>query len=341
MITEQSEAPLPREAYTLLAQANLLRMRGCWEEAVEKCMAALRLAPESASAQSLLGDIYENQGRRDDAIQWYRMALDISPDSPADRLKLGRLLEARPSHAGDNIEGELVRISPTTAKRAPSEAITERLLRGTAWLAAALFVLAAVLAGVVMSRRHSVPSPITAPPIVVTSSDTNTDGDTPEATATDPPTPSPSPTPTATTSPTVADPVEASLLQILQQDPTLTSQNILPEGVQVDPRQNAVTLTILCPTPTAGTTVRETLLRDAVLAGQAGTRAQGDRVGSWTIRCLAASTDSTATEAPDLAFVADTTTAALATLGATPMNLSPAQLEATFRNAWWSPAVPQ
>jgi Flp pilus assembly protein TadD len=89
MITEQSEAPLPREAYTLLAQANLLRMRGCWEEAVEKCMAALRLAPESASAQSLLGDIYENQGRRDDAIQWYRMALDISPDSPADRLKLG------------------------------------------------------------------------------------------------------------------------------------------------------------------------------------------------------------------------------------------------------------
>ena len=86
---------LPREAYTLLAQANLLRMRGRWDEAVDKCMAALRLAPQNASAQSLLGDIYENQGRLDDAIQWYRMALDVNPDSPADSLKLDRLLEAK------------------------------------------------------------------------------------------------------------------------------------------------------------------------------------------------------------------------------------------------------
>ncbi len=86
------EAGLPREIYALLAQANLLRMRGCWEDAVQSCMAALRLSPRSHSAQSLLGDIYENQGRYDDAIQWYRMALDINPDSPADRIKLDRLL---------------------------------------------------------------------------------------------------------------------------------------------------------------------------------------------------------------------------------------------------------
>ena len=83
---------LSREVYSLLAQANLLRMRGCWEEAVESCMAALRLTPDSHSAQSLLGDIYENQGRLDDAIQWYRMALDLNPTSTADRMKLERLL---------------------------------------------------------------------------------------------------------------------------------------------------------------------------------------------------------------------------------------------------------
>ena len=70
-------------------------MRGRWDEAVDNCMAALRLAPQNASAQSLLGDIYENQGRLDDAIQWYRMALDVSPDSPADQLKLDRLLNAK------------------------------------------------------------------------------------------------------------------------------------------------------------------------------------------------------------------------------------------------------
>ena len=89
------ETGLTREVYSLLAQANLLRIRGCWEESVESCMAALRLAPESSSAQSLLGDIYENQGRYDDAAQWYRMALDVNPNSPADRMKLDLLQRLR------------------------------------------------------------------------------------------------------------------------------------------------------------------------------------------------------------------------------------------------------
>src|SRR5579875_2831472 len=90
-----SDREMSRDAYALLAQANLLRMRGCWPEAIEKCMAALKLAPEHPSAQSLLGDIYENQGSLDDAIQWYRMALDVQPDSPADKVKLERLLERK------------------------------------------------------------------------------------------------------------------------------------------------------------------------------------------------------------------------------------------------------
>jgi hypothetical protein len=79
----------------LLARGNLLRIRSQWEEAITVCTEALRLAPHSASAHSLLGDIYEAQGRLEDAAQWFEMAVDLAPDSPVDRAKLERVLEAQ------------------------------------------------------------------------------------------------------------------------------------------------------------------------------------------------------------------------------------------------------
>jgi hypothetical protein len=77
----------------MLAHANLLRMRGRWEDAAAQCAEVLRRQPSSASAHSLLGDIYENQGRLEDAIHWYQLALEICPGSVADRAKLSRALE--------------------------------------------------------------------------------------------------------------------------------------------------------------------------------------------------------------------------------------------------------
>jgi hypothetical protein len=75
-----------------LAEANLLRMRGKWDEAIKKCVAILRQRPHDAVVHSLVGDIYRDQGRMDEAAQWYQMALDIDPNSVGDRAKLGRLL---------------------------------------------------------------------------------------------------------------------------------------------------------------------------------------------------------------------------------------------------------
>ncbi|MBC8138412.1 MAG: tetratricopeptide repeat protein [Fibrella sp.] len=63
----------------LLARANLLKLRGQWEEAVAVCADAIRRSPDSASAHSLLGDIYLTQGKNGDALHWYRMALDRNP----------------------------------------------------------------------------------------------------------------------------------------------------------------------------------------------------------------------------------------------------------------------
>jgi hypothetical protein len=77
--------------YSILSAANLSRMRGNWQAALDKCVEALRLDPTSATAHSLVGDIYADQGKSDEAIQWYQMALDLDPGNAADRSKLDRL----------------------------------------------------------------------------------------------------------------------------------------------------------------------------------------------------------------------------------------------------------
>ena len=79
---------------TLLSRANLLRMRGRWTEAADACVEVLRLDPSNRSAHSLLGDIYQDQGRPDEARHWYQLALEINPASEADRAKLARAEEA-------------------------------------------------------------------------------------------------------------------------------------------------------------------------------------------------------------------------------------------------------
>lgn len=86
----------------LLARANLFRMRGQWSDAAEVCAEVLRLSPQNANAHSLLGDIYQDQGRPEEARNWYHLALELHPGSEADRSKLARveeMLEARQQRA--------------------------------------------------------------------------------------------------------------------------------------------------------------------------------------------------------------------------------------------------
>lgn len=83
-----------QEVGPLLARANLLRMRGQWDEAIAASTDALRHAPQSATAHSLLGDIYEAQGRLEDAAQWFGMAVELDPANLRDREKLDRVTAA-------------------------------------------------------------------------------------------------------------------------------------------------------------------------------------------------------------------------------------------------------
>jgi len=314
---EDGGADLPREAYALLAQANLLRMRGCWEAAVENCMAALRLAPDSPSAQSLLGDIYENQGRYDDATQWYRMALDAHPDSPADRLKLERLAQRRQeSHAiqPDAIQTRAaVETMPREAKQRRFS--PEKALRYAA-LATALAVVVVVASAYAAVRRHAglgplgQPQEVRARPLLVSSSSGGAGA--PDDTA--------------------RDAADQSALEALRRSPDLAAQGVTVYDVQTDPRAGRVSVTFGLASPTDLT--RPGILRAALLTVQAA-GAVTSSAAMFTARCLSA----TPRGAYSLVFAGDVPRSGIPADAAAVAGLDGTRVQSLWSGLWWSPQV--
>ena len=306
---------LSREAYALLAQANLLRVRGQWAEAVEACRAALRLAPDSAAAQSLLGDIYENQADLDDAAQWYRMALDSSPDSAADRLKLDRLLRRQEAPEASL---PVLEVSPHSASPAP-----ERALRTQA-VAAALIILLVVGLAFVAAHRHATlvslglgtAPEVRAKPVVVA----------PAAAGQAPP---------------LRDSAEQSLLDALNAAPGFRAQGLTALDVQIDPRAGQCSLTVGLTSATVP--LRADIERAALSAALSAASAAGS-TSSFTVRCiLPAAGTSPTSSGGTLVFVGDIARTALPSplVGGDPVAaLSDADIAPLFTNPWWSFAVP-
>lgn len=74
--------------YPELTRANLLRMRGEYDQARSLCLAILRRYPNNATAHTLLGDICSEEDDLQHAAEWYEMALDLEPENQADHKKL-------------------------------------------------------------------------------------------------------------------------------------------------------------------------------------------------------------------------------------------------------------
>jgi Tfp pilus assembly protein PilF len=87
------ERALPEEEQVsaLLERAYRLRKADSVPGAIALCEAALRLKPDSTSAHSLLGQLYETNGERDLAVREYERVLQLNPGSIADRVKLDAL----------------------------------------------------------------------------------------------------------------------------------------------------------------------------------------------------------------------------------------------------------
>lgn len=156
-----------RDVEAALAAANLCRMRGMWQEAEAKGIDVLRLDPNNVHAHSLIGDLYRDQGRLDEAAQWYRMALDLSPESRADRAKLQQV-EADIARRPPQDVG--TRLMPTGATVG-----TQKLMGASPvfWVRVLAVTSIVFLVGVVLllafgrSRGKNMPSvPVTNAPVV-------------------------------------------------------------------------------------------------------------------------------------------------------------------------------
>ena len=156
LICDRCSAPAENagtSAESCLLRANLLRMRGRWDLAADQCAEVLRMDAANSTAHSLLGDIYQDQGRMEEARHWYQLALELNPSSDAARAKLARveeMLEARQQRA----EWEAV-IEGRSQPVATSLLVRESLQRVGALVGAALCGIVLVMAGLMTATQRT------------------------------------------------------------------------------------------------------------------------------------------------------------------------------------------
>lgn len=133
-----------REIYPELARANLLRMQGKYEEAIEVCRRIMGRFPSNETVHTLLGDIYADQGKLEDAIQWYELLVELAPTNVHYNAKLHNL---RAMHAAQVAPPPPVALPDAEPKPAKPKA----LAYGLFGLLALILVAASFVAGARMN----------------------------------------------------------------------------------------------------------------------------------------------------------------------------------------------
>ncbi|HOS42491.1 MAG TPA: tetratricopeptide repeat protein [Armatimonadota bacterium] len=157
-----------------LAEAHAQRRRGEYDEAITLCTRVLRHDPENPDALALLGDIYRELGNYREALGWYQLAVQHSPDRPAMQRRLDEMIErVFPGTGG----GAPLPLAPSGRPARRPGASRDGLVRLLARLQPIHVVIAfAVLAmlgmGIVMiagAGRSAAPPPRPTPPATETS----------------------------------------------------------------------------------------------------------------------------------------------------------------------------
>ncbi|MCS6919235.1 MAG: tetratricopeptide repeat protein [Fimbriimonadales bacterium] len=142
-----------REIYPELARANLLRMQGKYEEAIDVCRRIMGRFPSNETVHALLGDIYADQGKLEDAIQWYELLVELAPSNVHYSAKLHNL---RAMYAAQIAPPPPVALPEPEAKPAKPKA----LAYGLFGLLALILIAAAFVAGARMNAaRESAAQP--------------------------------------------------------------------------------------------------------------------------------------------------------------------------------------
>ena len=101
---------------------------GNTDAAVRACQAALAIHPDSTTAHSLLGSLYEKKGDDAQAIQHFEQVLALNPDSEADRAKLEQLREG--IHTQPVKPSGLYRWLPPALAHSPVAGLVEKVAEG-------------------------------------------------------------------------------------------------------------------------------------------------------------------------------------------------------------------
>jgi hypothetical protein len=321
-LPDQTPDDVGPRADRLLAEANLHRIRGNHDTAVEKCTEALELQPGDPDVHSLLGDIYESQGKLEEAARWYQMAVELRPGHAIDEAKLERT-RSRLENA-------------KSAEQAAATASQQQAFLGASRLDKAIryivvFCVVAVLVllaiGLVawLFRQKPASEPATTAPVTRTPRQ-------PEAAA-----PSPNPTISGPAIETLVRPAaEQQLLSNLATNPAISSHRLVVDDVTSDPRRRAFAVTFRIPNPPSPLTRLE-LLRDAAVVGAAAFAASPETT-DITIRALVHLPGKYGPKEPHLVLVCD------AARQASALDASRAtedQLRQLFSEQWWGPEVPR
>lgn len=161
-----------REVYPEIARANLLRMRGQWEEAIQICINVLRRYPSNETAHALLGDIYSDQGQFEEAIHWYEMLVELAPTNVTFRAKLDQLQAIKRMKGAEQKPALPLMDMPEVEKRgwSPSQSVWVYTLLGILALGT---LVSAFIAGMRMSSDNSSLNRTTPASMQVTSSALN------------------------------------------------------------------------------------------------------------------------------------------------------------------------
>lgn len=305
----ESADPCLDEAHTALAAANLLKLRGEWQEAIDKCMLVLSLDEDNAAAHSLLGDIYRDQGRFGEAMHWYRMALDLNPDSPADKTKLEQTVA---SSLTDN--------APKRDRKAEWILTVKRVLAESA-LAIGLLLIITTIWPMIFHPGVGTETPTDRElgrpqryrlPVV------SENGEVPQT-----------PAGAVPAAPMSMSKQEDALLQALNSSPALIRHNLEVRAILIDPRNRSAVITVVCPRILQGTETEVVVRSGLIVLREACFEEHG--LDHFTVRAVY---DGTSTRPAEVRFVADAERNTV--LSISPETADYAQLVGVLRNPWWA-----
>lgn len=299
--------------HALLLNAHLMKLRGELEAAIGECIKALRINPDNVAAHSLLGDIYYEQGKTDEAMNWYKLALDLKPDSSVDRARLERLLsekktpiseETKPERKGWNKKALLAVIAVVVALIAVALIITEVIIPLTA-----------------QQPVSNVPA---APPVIENTPRTIMPRDTTGGDGN---------TPAASVAPVTGSYQETALATGLDSSQTLIDAKLRIVSILIDPRNGSVMITFVGPPLVAGQNTMEDVAKSSFIICKTAFL-QNSTITRINVRALY-SIPIDGKLQPEIVFTGDMSREKALSTDVESPNLP--DMINIFENAWWHP----